>query len=113
MHSRNVLLVHPMYSNRHGLRRRDSDQERAVRGRPDRRCNPPDEEHGNQALVNFGSESELIFEPMPEGDSKRLCPEITRARKALGWGLRIPVREGLRKTSGWSARTHKHIGAVS
>lgn len=63
--------------------------------------------------MNFGSESELIFEPMPEGDSKRLCPEITRARKALGWGLRIPVREGLRKTSGWSARTHKHIGAVS
>jgi len=60
-----------------------------------------------------GSESELIFEPLPEDDPQRRCPDITRAREALGWEPRTPVREGLEKTSSWFARTHEHIGEIS
>jgi dTDP-glucose 4,6-dehydratase len=60
-----------------------------------------------------GSESELIFEPLPEDDPKRRCPDITRAREALGWEPRTPVREGLKRTLRWFARTHEHTGEVS
>jgi dTDP-glucose 4,6-dehydratase len=50
-----------------------------------------------------GSPSELAFEPLPEDDPKRRCPEIRRAREALGWEPRTPVREGLEKTLSWFA----------
>ena len=60
-----------------------------------------------------GSESVLIFEPLPEDDPKRRCPDITRARETLGWEPRTPVREGLKRTLSWFARTHEHVGEVS
>jgi nucleoside-diphosphate-sugar epimerase len=51
-----------------------------------------------------GSGSELVFEPLPEDDPRRRCPDITRAREALGWEPRVPPREGLRRTLGWFAK---------
>jgi len=50
-----------------------------------------------------GSPSELVFEPLPEDDPKRRCPDIARARETLGWEPRTPAREGLKKTLGWFA----------
>jgi nucleoside-diphosphate-sugar epimerase len=50
-----------------------------------------------------GSGSELVFEPLPEDDPRRRCPDITRAREALGWEPRVPAREGLQKTLSWFA----------
>jgi dTDP-glucose 4,6-dehydratase len=50
-----------------------------------------------------GSASELVHEPLPEDDPKRRCPDITRAREALGWEPRVPAREGLKKTLQWFA----------
>jgi dTDP-glucose 4,6-dehydratase len=50
-----------------------------------------------------GSESEIVHEPLPEDDPKRRCPDITRAREALGWEPRVPAREGLKGTLEWFA----------
>ncbi|MDQ3317921.1 MAG: SDR family oxidoreductase [Actinomycetota bacterium] len=50
-----------------------------------------------------GSESELVHEPLPEDDPKRRCPDITRAREALGWEPRVGAREGLETTLTWFA----------
>src|SRR5215218_4920466 len=50
-----------------------------------------------------GSESDLSFEPLPEDDPKRRCPDITRARKVLGWEPRTPIGVVLRKTLSWFA----------
>jgi nucleoside-diphosphate-sugar epimerase len=50
-----------------------------------------------------GSESELVFEPFPQDDPKRRCPDIRRAREVLGWEPRVMVREGLDKTLSWFA----------
>ena len=44
------------------------------------------------------------MEPLPEDDPKRRCPDITRAREALGWEPRVPAREGLQKTLSWFAQ---------
>jgi dTDP-glucose 4,6-dehydratase len=51
-----------------------------------------------------GSESEMIFEPLPEDDPKRRCPQITRAREVLGWEPRTQAREGLQRTLGYFAQ---------
>jgi dTDP-glucose 4,6-dehydratase len=51
-----------------------------------------------------GSGSGIVFEPLPEDDPKRRCPDITRAREALGWEPRVPAREGLQKTLSWFAQ---------
>jgi dTDP-glucose 4,6-dehydratase len=45
-----------------------------------------------------GSQSEMVFEPLPEDDPKRRCPQITRAKEVLGWEPRVGTREGLQKT---------------
>jgi dTDP-glucose 4,6-dehydratase len=51
-----------------------------------------------------GSAGEIVYEPLPEDDPKRRCPDITRARETLGWEPRIPAREGLEKTLSWFAQ---------
>ena len=36
--------------------------------------------------------------PLPENDPRQRRPDITRARKLLGWEPRIPLAEGLKPT---------------
>ena len=50
-----------------------------------------------------GSRSPISFGPLPPGDPKRRCPDISRAREVLGWEPRIPAREGLERTLAWFA----------
>ena len=45
-----------------------------------------------------GSQSELVFEPLPEDDPRQRQPDITRARGLLGWEPQVPLGEGLAKT---------------
>ncbi|MEM5854126.1 MAG: UDP-glucuronic acid decarboxylase family protein [Candidatus Aenigmatarchaeota archaeon] len=49
----------------------------------------------------LNSRSEISFHPLPKDDPKRRCPDITKARKILGWEPRTSLKEGLRKTSEW------------
>jgi dTDP-glucose 4,6-dehydratase len=48
-----------------------------------------------------GSQSEIVFEPLPEDDPHRRRPDITKAKAVLGWTPRIGVVEGLRRTIEW------------
>jgi dTDP-glucose 4,6-dehydratase len=50
-----------------------------------------------------GSQSEISHQPLPEDDPKQRCPDITRAREALGWEPQTQAREGLAKTLAWFA----------
>ncbi len=45
-----------------------------------------------------GSKSELCFEALPEDDPIRRRPDITRARKLLGWEPKIELKEGLTRS---------------
>ena len=62
----------------------------------------PDEktmlELAQAVIAETGSKSELKFEPLPKDDPKQRCPDITRARKWLGWEPRVPLIVGLAKT---------------
>jgi dTDP-glucose 4,6-dehydratase len=51
-----------------------------------------------------GSQSAIVFEPLPEDDPKQRRPDITRARETLGWEPRVPAEEGLKLTFEWFAQ---------
>jgi UDP-glucuronate decarboxylase len=48
-----------------------------------------------------GSKSKLIYEPLPADDPTRRQPDITLAKKNLGWEPTIKLRAGLAKTIEW------------
>jgi UDP-glucuronate decarboxylase len=45
-----------------------------------------------------GSKSRLIYQPLPEDDPLQRKPDISFARKELGWEPQIHLEEGLKKT---------------
>ncbi len=49
------------------------------------------------------SRSPIVLAPRPQDDPTRRCPDITRARTLLGWEPRVPLRDGLARTTGWFA----------
>lgn len=45
-----------------------------------------------------GSNSKLVYEPLPADDPKQRRPDISLAKEKLGWEPTVPLREGLKKT---------------
>lgn len=45
-----------------------------------------------------GSDSKIIYQPLPVDDPKQRCPVITKAQNILGWEPKINRKEGLEKT---------------
>lgn len=45
-----------------------------------------------------GSNSKLVYKPLPSDDPKQRQPDITFAREELGWEPKIPLHDGLVKT---------------
>jgi UDP-glucuronate decarboxylase len=44
-----------------------------------------------------GSNSTLSYHPLPEDDPRRRCPDISRAKKLLGWQPKVELEEGLKR----------------
>ena len=44
------------------------------------------------------SKSEIVFKPLPQDDPRVRRPDISRARKLLGWEPKIERRDGMRRT---------------
>jgi dTDP-glucose 4,6-dehydratase len=51
-----------------------------------------------EILQLTGSKSRLVFHPLPQNDPKVRQPDITKAKKVLGWEPRVSRQEGLRRT---------------
>lgn len=50
------------------------------------------------------SRGKISFKPLPQDDPKVRCPDISRARKILGWEPKTSVEEGLSRTIDWFRR---------
>jgi UDP-glucuronate decarboxylase len=55
-------------------------------------------ELATQVLRLTGSSSKLNFQELPQDDPKQRCPDITRAREALGWAPTVELGVGLERT---------------
>ncbi|MBI5677613.1 MAG: SDR family oxidoreductase [Planctomycetes bacterium] len=51
-----------------------------------------------EMLALTGSKSKIVFKPLPVDDPKIRQPDISRAKKILGWEPKVSREEGLRKT---------------
>ena len=51
-----------------------------------------------------GSSSEIVHEPLPVDDPVQRQPDISLARRVLGWEPRVELREGLTRTAEWFSR---------
>ena len=49
----------------------------------------------------LGSQSEVVFLPLPEDDPQRRNPDISLARKVLGWEPAVSLEEGISRTAKW------------
>ena len=47
------------------------------------------------------TKSEIEYKPLPVDDPQRRLPDITKARKLLGWEPKMELRAGLAKTIDW------------
>jgi dTDP-glucose 4,6-dehydratase len=48
-----------------------------------------------------GSNSEIVFEPLPVDDPSRRRPDITLAREVLGWEPEVDLRTGVTRLAEW------------
>ncbi|MGQ9457599.1 MAG: UDP-glucuronic acid decarboxylase family protein [Anaerolineae bacterium] len=52
-----------------------------------------------------GNQAGIVFKPLPENDPRVRRPDISKARRVLGWEPRVSFEEGMEKTIAWF-RTH-------
>ena len=55
-------------------------------------------EFAEKIRKNFENASPIIFEALPQDDPKQRCPDISKAKRLLGWEPKIGLDEGLRLT---------------
>lgn len=55
-------------------------------------------ELANEIKTLTGSQSEIVFRPLPGDDPKKRRPDISLAKRVLHWEPTISLREGLQKT---------------
>lgn len=55
-------------------------------------------ELAEKTLAKIGGDSKIVYRPLPGDDPKKRRPDITLAKKLLGWEPKIALDEGLAKT---------------
>lgn len=58
-------------------------------------------ELAEQVIELTGSQSKLVYQPLPADDPMQRKPDITLAREKMGWEPDIQLKEGLVKTIGY------------
>jgi UDP-glucuronate decarboxylase len=58
-------------------------------------------ELAKQVIALTDSKAKIVHRPLPQDDPTRRQPDITLAKKMLGWEPKVPLREGLEKTIAW------------
>lgn len=52
-------------------------------------------ECAQKVIAVTGSKSQIRFEPLPQDDPKQRCPDISKAKRMLGWEPKIDLESGL------------------
>jgi dTDP-glucose 4,6-dehydratase len=62
-----------------------------------------------QAIIDVvGSHSEIVYEALPIDDPKVRKPDISKARRVLGWEPRVGLREGLERLWAFELQNRPH-----
>jgi dTDP-glucose 4,6-dehydratase len=55
-------------------------------------------EFAERVRAHFPSAPQIVFEPLPEDDPKQRRPDISKAKRLLGWEPKVNLDEGLKRT---------------
>ena len=55
-------------------------------------------EFAERVRALMGSDVPIIFKPLPQDDPKQRCPDISKAKRLLGWEPKVNLNEGLQLT---------------
>lgn len=55
-------------------------------------------EFAERVRAHFPNAAQIIFHPLPEDDPKQRRPDISKAKRLLGWEPKVPLEEGLKRT---------------
>ena len=55
-------------------------------------------EFAERVRTHFPKAGPIVFEPLPQDDPKRRCPDIQKAKRLLGWEPTVSLAEGLKRT---------------
>jgi nucleoside-diphosphate-sugar epimerase len=55
-------------------------------------------EFAERIRKHFENPPPIVFEPLPQDDPKRRCPDITKAKRILKWEPKVGLEEGLKMT---------------
>lgn len=55
-------------------------------------------EFAARVCSHFPNAPKIIFEPLPVDDPKQRCPDISKAKRLLGWEPKVSLEEGLKTT---------------
>ena len=58
----------------------------------------PVRELAERVMALTNSKSNIVHRPLPQDDPMQRCPDITVAKRDLGWEPRVPLEEGLVRT---------------
>lgn len=53
----------------------------------------------------MGVDSDFTYQPLPQDDPLQRRPDLSKARRLLGWEPRVPLEEGLRRLAEWFKET--------
>ena len=54
----------------------------------------------------YNPKAKIIYQPLPQDDPKQRRPDISLARKELGWKPKVGLEEGISRTMNWFARNY-------
>jgi len=55
-------------------------------------------EFAQRVRTHFPKAGPIVFEPLPQDDPKRRCPDIRKAKRLLGWEPKVQLADGLKQT---------------
>ncbi len=64
----------------------------------------PVRELANRVIRLTGSQSRTVFKPLPQDDPTQRCPDITLAKRILGWEPSVKLDDGLSRTISYFRR---------
>jgi dTDP-glucose 4,6-dehydratase len=64
-------------------------------------------EFAERIRKNFENPPPIAFEPLPQDDPKRRCPDITKAKRILNWEPKVGLEEGLKLTLAYFKQVFK------
>jgi len=64
-------------------------------------------EFAERIRKHFENPPPIVFEPLPQDDPKRRCPDISKAKRMLKWEPKVGLEEGLKLTLAYFKEIYK------